>query len=146
MISKSLFISILGVALISCTSNSTKPESVAKAEVAEQQAPSRPYAELHVPQTIDMGVFEGDQLVKETTIQLTNTGTDDLVILGAQPECNCTQILYIDSVIPAGQRGRVTVSQDLSEYPADTIRKQFGILSNDRHEQVKRITLIGVRR
>ena len=132
------------VLLMACGGQSQKGQG--DAEAPEEQAPARPYAELQVPLKVDMGVFEGEQMVKETTIQLTNTGTDVLYILGAQPDCYCTEVVYIDSVIPAGQRGRLTIRQDLSDFPADTIRKEFGIISNDRREQVKHVMVYGVRR
>lgn len=139
-----LFVFAVSIVLFACGGQSQRIQE--PSESTQDQVPVRPYAELQVPLKVDLGVFEDGQMVKESTIQLTNTGTDTLHILGAQPDCYCTQIVYFDSVIPAGQRGRLTFTQDLSDFPADTIRKEFGIISNDRREQVKHITIVGVKR
>ena len=70
MISRFLFISIVSFVFVACSNNGSKQETVVASEVEEEQVPSRPYAELHLPQTIDMGV--------ETAI-----GTfDDVIAIG----------------------------------------------------------------
>ncbi len=105
-----------------------------------------PCGELSVPASVDMGVFVGDSLKKETVFKYRNVGNDTLYISSVLPECDCTEILDFEAKLAPGEVGAVKVSLDLSGYPCDTIRKDVGILSSDRHDRVKRVTLLGLRK
>lgn len=130
-------------AIVSC--QQTGNNSSAEQDIVTEQRPTGPYAEVNVPLKVDMGTFEGDELVKTATLQLGNIGTDTLYVLGVEPECDCVQILDYTSKVAPHVNGHVTVQFDVSEY-SDTVRKVFGIISNDRLERVKRVTLFGVRK
>lgn len=134
---------LLTLALAACQQSGSKNTAVE--EPAAEQRPARPYAELYVPTNVDMGVFEGDELVKSVTLQLSNYGTDTLYVLGVEPECDCVKIIDYSPKVAPNVNAHLTVQLDVSEY-ADTVRKVFGIISNDRLERVKRVTLFGVRK
>lgn len=131
--------------LFGCGSN-VNHNSNGNQSIAEEQVPVRPYAELQMPDNVDMGVFEGDHTVRSITLQMANIGTDTLYVLGVQPECECTTIADLDSIVPPHVNGHVTVQLDLTDYPTDTIWKSFSIISNDRNGQVKTVTVFGVRK
>lgn len=149
-----LSIFALALLLVGCHASSASHQSEASATdddgsrpvVQSSSVPSVPYADLVIAQTVDMGTFEGDQLKKTMELTFENKGTAPLVITHAMPDCDCTEILAIDSVVAPNATGSVTVSLDLSGYPADTIRKDFGILSNDYQERATRVTLLGLRK
>lgn len=105
-----------------------------------------PYAELKMPAKVDMGVFEGDQLKKSTTILIQNIGNDTLYIRGAKAECDCTELHLNDSVVAPYRSTSIDVTLDLSEYPNDTIYKTFGVLSNSRTGNVIRCDVFGLRK
>lgn len=100
------------------------------------------FARLEVPATLDIGQFSEFSPLMSTTILIKNSGNDTLYVLGVVPECDCTELTLLDSIIPPCSSGRVQVKQDLSLYPADTIRKDFSIISNSYDERVRRVTLI----
>ena len=104
-----------------------------------------PYAELRVPQTVDLGIFQGEDMKHSVTIALTNLGNDTLVILKVLPDCDCVEVERYDSLVAPGQHGCLTTSLNLTDYPADTIYKELGILSNSRSGNVTRITLFGLK-
>ena len=138
-----LFICGIVAAIVSCQQTGNK--SSAEQDAVTEQRPTVPYAEVNIPQNVDMGIFEGDELVKSVTLQMSNLGTDTLYVLGVEPECDCVQILDYSSKVAPNVNGHVTVQLDVSEY-SDTVRKVFGIISNDRLERVKRVTVFGVRK
>ncbi len=135
------FFILVTIILVGCQ----QPDKTPNEEKDTPLKPSRPYAELKVPAKVDMGTFTNAELKKTTTLLVENTGTDTLYISAALPDCDCTEILYLDSVIAPGHNGQLTTSLDLTTYPSDTIRKEIGILSNDYKERVKRVMLIGLR-
>ncbi len=108
--------------------------------------PSVPYAELYIASEVDMGTFEGDTVKKSVDITMINTGTDTLFVRNALPECSCTELFIRDSILLPGDSGIITATLDVNGYPSDSVRREFGILSNDRRERVKRVALIGVRK
>lgn len=103
------------------------------------------YAQLEAPTEVDLGIFDADHLIKSQTIEFRNTGNDTLFVLAAMPECECTEVELLDSAIAPHALGRIRASLNLEGYPADTIRKDFGIISNNYGERVVRVTLVGVR-
>ena len=112
--------------------------------VTAEESPSEPYAKLVVSPTIDLGIFEGDDMKKTATLLLTNMGTDTLHILSVQPECDCTTLQVLDSAIAPHSNGRIEATLDLTGYPNDTIYKEVAIISNDYQEHVKRFNLKGL--
>ena len=141
---QTLAVALLSAGLLAGCQKAAKAPAE-EAAAAEEQVPTAPYAELIVPERVDMGVFEGDNLKKTTTLQLSNVGTDTLFILSVIPDCDCTGVVYVDSVVAPQSRGRLELSLDLSGYPADTIYKDVGILSNNRKGRSQKITVFGLR-
>lgn len=137
-----VLISLL-IGIILCGCNRSKSPSTNVVFVSNEP-PTVPYAELLVADEVAMGIFTGDSMKRQVDVMMENTGNDTLYIRNVLPQCDCTEIVSFDSIIPAGEKGSVIVSLDLTGYPADTIRKEIGILSNDRHERVKRVELIGI--
>lgn len=129
------------ILLSGCQQSKSSQPSVT---VTAEEPPSEHYAKLVVSPTIDLGVFEGDNMRKTATLLLTNMGTDTLHILGAQPECDCTTLQVLDSTISPHSNGRLEVTLDLTGYPNDTIYKEVAIISNDIQEHVKRFNLKGL--
>lgn len=111
---------------------------------SEDKLPPLPRAEISMSSIIDMGVFTKEDIKKSTLVSLTNIGTDTLVIVGAQPECECTTATVIDSIVPPHGTGRMQVSLDLKGYPADTIYKDISIVSNHLEGKVLTFRLMGV--
>ena len=137
-----VFITLL-FAIILCGCNRSKSPST-NVVLVSNEPPTVPYAELLVADEVSMGIFTVDSMKKQVSITMENTGNDTLYIRNVLPQCDCTETVSFDSIIPAGEKGSVIVSLDLTGYPADTIRKEIGILSNDRRERVKRVELIGI--
>lgn len=100
-----------------------------------------PFAHISTPDTIDMGIFDYKTPAKITEIQYTNTGDALLLINSAGAECDCTQILSVDSVVKPGESGILRVQLDLGKYLEDTIVKSVHMVTNDPDRQVVRISL-----
>lgn len=130
-------------ALVGCKQ---KPKNVfEKGTLSDGSVIPEKYARLEVPTEVDLGVFDLDHIVKSQIVKFRNTGNDTLYVLAAMPECDCTEVELLDSAIAPQAMGRVRASLNLNDYPADTIRKDFGIISNNYGERVVRVTLVGVR-
>jgi hypothetical protein len=135
---------ILGICfLVGCHGNQ-RQNKVTMEENTELSV--KPRAILTVSSPIDMGEFQGDELKKTNTISIRNTGNDTLYIIGAEPDCLCTEVQVIDSVIAPLSNGRLRISLDLTEYPSDTIYKDVAIISNDSKDRVKRFQVMGIRK
>jgi len=143
---RTLSILFLGLSLLSACKGGDKPSAVFDNERESQSAEQKPHAHLSISENIDLGVFTADNLKKEATILITNTGNDTLYILSAQPECDCTTAEVLDSVVAPLKSGRLAVTLDLSDYPNDTIYKTVGIISNSVPDRVVRFNLVGVRK
>ena len=113
---------------------------------AQAETEQLPYAEINMPKKVNMGIFEGSELKKTTTIKTGNIGTDTLYLRGAQAECECTEHQLRDSVVPPHSSTSIEVTLDLSDYPNDTIYKTFGVISNSRTGNVTRCDVFGVRK
>jgi hypothetical protein len=134
---------LVAAAFIGCSkTGKTQADSAEQAE----EIPTVPYAKLQVYDPIDLGVFEGEHLQREVTMQLANVGNDTLRITAALPDCNCMEILRVDSTILPGGKGALVLSLDLSGYPKDTIYQELGIMSNSYKERARKITVFGIRK
>lgn len=134
------------VAVLLFTSCKEKQEPTTRlkgVENAEAVIAARPHPQIVVPTEVDMGTFQGDEMKKEVDIKVENTGNDSLYINHLSPECDCTDVSIVDSVIAPGAATLVHATLDLSGYPADTIRKRFSIISNSLKDHVATITLKG---
>lgn len=139
---RTLFILFSGLLFLSGCQNKKNKEP--EVTIIEEEVPTEPFAKLVISPKIDLGVFEGSNKMKSTTLMLTNVGTDTLHIIGAQPDCDCTTIHHVDSIIPPRGNGLIELTLDLTNYPADTIYNEVAIISNDYQERVKRFYLVGV--
>lgn len=140
------FLLFIGFLFFACK-NTDSDNGMSKVFLRQNNSTEQlPYAELKMPAKVDMGVFEGDQLKKSTTILIQNIGNDTLYIHGAQVECDCTELHLNDSVVAPYMSTSIDVTLDLSEYPNDTIYKTFGVLSNSRTGNVIRCDVFGLRK
>ncbi len=136
-----------GLCLLTSCNQSAKPKVQEEQVIAQtQQVPDRPYAQFEIAPRLDLGVFEGDHLKQSKDIMFTNTGTDTLRVISAVPECDCTEVLYMDSIVAPHSNGRMTISLDLSSYPQDTIYKDIGIVTNSYKDHASTFTIFGVRK
>ncbi|MBP5339275.1 MAG: DUF1573 domain-containing protein [Prevotella sp.] len=99
------------------------------------------YAHVSVPEVVDMGVFDYKTPVKTAEIEYSNTGDAVLSISSAGVECECTEILSLDSVVQPHQAGKMVVRLNMSEYLADTIYKSVHFFCNDPDRQIVDIKL-----
>ena len=148
---RSLAVVISGVLVLSACKKSSSASVVTESEkqgVFKKNTDAVPekHAQLVVTSRIDMGVFEGEELVKSSMMSLTNAGNDTLYLLSAQPECDCTTVEIIDSVVPPKANGRLKVTLDLTTYPSDTIYKDIDIISNSYGNRVQRFMVYGIRK
>lgn len=100
------------------------------------------FARLEVPEIVDMGIFDYETPIKTTEIVFRNSGDEKLCINGVVPECECTRIIRVDSVVPPKGIGKIVVSLDMSKYLADTIFKAIHIISNDPDKNVFEVNLM----
>ena len=127
---------------LSCQNNQKKEETPARLRVSGSGV-QRPYAQISVPLEVDMGTFQGNEMKKTVDIQVENVGDGPLQIGYLSSECDCTTVSVVDSVVAPGAATLLHATLDLSGYPADTIRKQFSIISNSLKDRVVTITLKG---
>ncbi len=130
-----------GLFFIGCNQKRT---SVPEPVLVSNEPPTVPYAELQVAEEVFLDDLNAEESKKSVDIPLKNTGTDTLYIRNVLPECDCTEIISFDSIIPPGEEGKLTASLDAFGYTEDTLRKEIGILSNDRRDRVKRVVLSGI--
>lgn len=128
--------------LVSCKD---KQESVTRVSKVfkEDTIPARPHAKIMVPKEVDMGVFQGNEMIKTIDVKVENAGEDTLYINYLSPECDCTEVSVVDSAVAPGAATVLHAKLDLSGYPADTISKRFSIISNSLKDHVATITLKG---
>lgn len=127
---------------LSCQDNQRKDEASVRLKGSES-VDTLPHAQISVPLEVDMGTFQGSEMEKTVDIKVENVGGEPLYIDYLSPECDCTAVSVVDSVVAPGAATLVHATLDLSGYPADTIRKRFSIISNSRKDHVVTITLKG---
>ena len=89
------------------------------------------FAHLKVDSIVDMGIFDYDSPVKSQEIIVTNTGDATLFLSSVGVECDCTQILSVDSIVEPQQTGKIVVRLDMNGYLTDTIYKSIHFSTND---------------
>lgn len=138
--------SLFGALLASCTNSTGSIKgTVSEAEPTEasRMREAGKFAHIVAPEVVDMGVFNHETPKKTTEIEIGNTGEALLHIKSVLSQCECTQILSVDSVLRPGEKGTIVVSMDLSKYLADTIYKQINVISSDPERHVLPIELMG---
>lgn len=98
---------------------------------------------LEIPERVDMGEFEGPYYKKFVNIEFKNTGTDTLYIHTAVPDCDCTELEVVDSIVAPQNTGLIKAYLDLSGFPEIESEKQFFVLSNNSKTKAVYVTLVG---
>lgn len=104
------------------------------------------FAKIVAPEVVDMGIFDKEHSIKIADVEVLNSGESTLFIRSVVPECDCTEILSVDSLVEPHEIGKIVVSLDMTKYPADTIYKTIHILSNDPECRVLNVNLMADRR
>ena len=139
----SLLLLMVLLAIVSCKNKSEAPATLKGVENAEEIIAARPHAQISIPAEVDMGIFQGSEMKKTVDIQVENIGNTPLYINYLSPECNCTEVSVKDSVVAPGATTQIHATLDLSGYPADTIRKNFSVISNSQKKHVATVVLKG---
>jgi hypothetical protein len=95
---------------------------------------SRGQPDINLPEPqVDIGlVVNGEIRNFETIIQ--NNGQGDLIIEAVTTSCGCTSAEVVPSVIPAGERGTLTIRFDSGAHGPDevgSVTRQVFIATND---------------
>lgn len=108
----------------------TPPQSVedAQAEMV-QAAQSKPLTNIALSESqFDFGkIKKGDQ--KEHVYEVTNTGENPLIISQVKPGCGCTVPDYTKDPILPGQKGKITLKFDSSNFDG-LVNKQAEVYAN----------------
>ena len=108
----------------------TPPQSVedAQAEMV-QVAQSKPLTNIALSEAqFDFGkIKKGDQ--KEHVYEVTNTGENPLIISQVKPGCGCTVPDYTKDPILPGQKGKITLKFDSSNFDG-LVNKQAEVYAN----------------
>ncbi|AZI33813.1 DUF1573 domain-containing protein [Kaistella carnis] len=108
----------------------TPPQSVedAQAEMV-QAAQSKPLTNIALSEAqFDFGkIKKGDQ--KEHVYEVTNTGENPLIISQVKPGCGCTVPDYTKDPILPGQKGKITLKFDSSNFDG-LVNKQAEVYAN----------------
>lgn len=144
MKSKTKFLGAVGsiiLALTGCTGGQTNDQK--DSQFPQTTGPSdNMMAHIDAPQIVDMGVFDYRTNLKTAEIEIGNTGEAPLIISSVVAECECTKILSVDSVVQPRERGKITVSLDMTGYMNDTIYKPIYVISSDPDKHVYLIDLM----
>ncbi|MDP4199250.1 MAG: DUF1573 domain-containing protein [Bacteroidota bacterium] len=79
----------------------------------------------------------------EHFFDISNTGTDTLVILGTHPSCGCTAAMMDMSRIPPGKTSRLHVTFDANGKPEGPISKSVTITSNSKEKSDAMVRIQG---
>lgn len=108
----------------------TPPQSVedAQAEMV-RAAQSKPLTNIALSEAqFDFGkIKKGDQ--KEHVYEVTNTGENPLIISQVKPGCGCTVPDYTKDPILPGQKGKITLKFDSSNFDG-LVNKQAEVYAN----------------
>lgn len=74
--------------------------------------------------------------VKSHTFELTNTGTNPLIISNVQPGCGCTVPDYTKEPILPGQKGKVTLKFDSASFDG-SVSKAADIFANVENAPIR---------
>lgn len=108
----------------------TPPQSVEEAQAEMvQAAQSKPLTNIALSEAqFDFGkIKKGDQ--KEHVYEVTNTGENPLIISQVKPGCGCTVPDYTKDPILPGQKGKITLKFDSSNFDG-LVNKQAEVYAN----------------
>ena len=135
-----LILFVVALSVCSCGNSSKAADQQVK------ETPDAPFARLQVPLKVDMGDFDSNTQPKTVTLEVANTGTDTLYILGVMPDCECTTAAIADSVIAPMQKTTLTATLDLRDFLAGDVDKAIAIASNNIDGKFTRLRLVGHRK
>ena len=151
-------LSVIGLGLVSCKKEENKPvvetsietsvgDSVStsgdsvSASAMEPTVPAAPVS--NEPSTnialsesnFDFGdIKKGDKV--HHVYEITNTGTNPLIISEVKPGCGCTAPEYTKEPIMPGQKGKITLSFDSSNFE-NTVQKYADVYANVDKSPIK---------
>lgn len=133
---------VVALALVSCKKDQSADQLIIEqgtAQVAEpnidspedmvKEAQSKPLTNIALSEAqFDFGkIKKGDH--KEHTYEVTNTGENPLIISQVKPGCGCTVPDYTKEPILPGQKGKITLKFDSSNFDG-LVNKQAEIYAN----------------
>ena len=134
---------VAAMALVSCKKDQTADQLIAQEETAltppqsveeaqaemVQAAQSKPLTNIALSEAqFDFGkIKKGDQ--KEHVYEVTNTGENPLIISQVKPGCGCTVPDYTKDPILPGQKGKITLKFDSSNFDG-LVNKQAEVYAN----------------
>ena len=131
MKTKYILTAVLAVMLTACGGKTS----------SENEQPGN--AILEIPERVDMGEFEGPYYKKFVNIEFKNVGTDTLYIFSVLPECDCTELEVVDSIVAPQKSGIIKAYLDLSGYSSLETEKSFIVSSNNKKARRVYVTLVG---
>ncbi|WP_312818544.1 DUF1573 domain-containing protein [Kaistella carnis] len=134
---------VAAMALVSCKKDQTADQLIVQEETAltppqsvedvqaemVQAAQSKPLTNIALSEAqFDFGkIKKGDQ--KEHVYEVTNTGENPLIISQVKPGCGCTVPDYTKDPILPGQKGKITLKFDSSNFDG-LVNKQAEVYAN----------------
>ncbi|MGA9211973.1 DUF1573 domain-containing protein [Kaistella sp.] len=133
---------VVALALVSCKKNQKADQLIIEEETAQTAAPvidsqedmvkeaqAKPLTNIALSEAqFDFGkIKKGDH--KEHTYEVTNTGENPLIISQVKPGCGCTVPDYTKEPILPGQKGKITLKFDSSNFDG-LVNKQAEIYAN----------------
>lgn len=109
--------------------NNTELPGITSQEDLIKEAKSKPLTSLALSENhFEFGkIKKGDQ--KEHVYEVTNTGKNPLVISHVKPGCGCTAPEYTKEPILPGQKGKITLKFDSSNFDG-LVNKQAEVYAN----------------
>lgn len=132
---------VLGLTLLSCKKDQTADQLIIEEEVMQAspvvptqeemvaEAQSKPLTNLVLSEShFEFGKMKkGEQ--KEHIYEVTNTGENPLIISQVKPGCGCTVPDYTREPILPGQKGKITLKFDSSNFDG-LVNKQAEVFAN----------------
>ena len=84
------------------------------------------------------------QSVAETNFVITNSGTDTLVIMSANPSCGCTAAVLDEKKIAPGKTTRLHITFDPRNKAEGNFTKTISVVSNSVTEPQKQLRIHGI--
>lgn len=98
---------------------------------------SRPEHGISVtPGDINLGVVYTDSAVRKYTVEISNTGKQDLKITRVLPNCDCTTVSYSDRPLSSGSSCDLNITVDLHNFFPQKVEKKVAIYSNATEQPV----------
>ncbi|MGC4129326.1 MAG: DUF1573 domain-containing protein [Bergeyella sp.] len=129
-------LSITALGLQSCKKETTPAVQEVTAKTSAEtvqndsvQTPSQPLTNLALSEdSYSFGDVKKGQSV-EHVYEVTNTGTNPLIISSVKPGCGCTAPDYTKDPIMPGQKGKITLKFDSSNFDG-MVQKQAEVFAN----------------